>query len=256
MSRWRLFAHQFRSDLARFWRNPQSRYFTVLLPVVFLVIFATMFKGTTIVDGQRINITTFYVPGIMTLGIISAAFVNLTQAIVTQRENGEFKRLRGTPLPAAFVIGSRAAVGVVIAVAMSALLLLIGKLAYNVRIPHSTMLGVLVAVIVGAGAFSCIAFAVSARITSAEAAAPVTNLTVLPLYFISGVFVGESVVPRFLRNIATVFPIHHLDEALLKPITHTHGTGIAPTDLLIVAAWGVAALLIAVRTFQWSPRGG
>ncbi len=74
-----MFAHQFRSDLARFWRNPQSRYFTVLMPIVFLVIFATIFKGTTVVDGRRITITTFYVPGIMALGIISATFVNLTQ---------------------------------------------------------------------------------------------------------------------------------------------------------------------------------
>ncbi len=118
-----LFTHQFRSDLARFWRNPQSRYFTLLMPIVFLVIFATIFKGTTVVYGQRITITTFYVPGIMALGIISATFVNLTQTIVTQRESGEFKRLRGTPLPASIVIGSRAVVGVVVAVAMSALLL-------------------------------------------------------------------------------------------------------------------------------------
>ena len=254
MSAGRLFWHQFRSDLVRFWRNPQSRYFTVLLPIVFLVIFASLFKGTTVVDGQRIGITTFYVPGIMTLGIISAAFVNLTQAIVTQRENGEFKRLRGTPLPAAFVIASRAVVGVVVAVVMSALLLSIGRLAYNVRIPQSTMLGLLVAVIVGAAAFACIAFAVSTQISSADAAAPATNLAVLPLYFISGVFVPEGQIPKFLRDVANVFPIHHLAQAVLRPITHTHGTGIAGTDLLIVAAWGVAALLIAARVFQWSPR--
>ena len=133
MSRGGVFAHQFRSDLSRFWRNPQSRYFTLLMPIVFLVIFATIFKGTTVVDGRRIKITTFYVPGIMALGIISATFVNLTQTIVTQRENGEFKRLRGTPLPASIVIGSRAVVGVVVAVALSALLLVLGKLLYNVR---------------------------------------------------------------------------------------------------------------------------
>ncbi len=145
-----LFAHQFRSDLARFWRNPQSRYFTLLLPIVFLVIFAGIFKGTTIVEGRVISITTFYVPGIMTLGIISASFVNLTQAVVTQRESGELKRLRGTPLPTSFVITSRAAVGVVVAIVMSALLLLIGRVAYNVPIPHSTMLGLVIAVIVGA----------------------------------------------------------------------------------------------------------
>ena len=148
-----LFAHQFRSDLARFWRNPQSRYFTLLLPIVFLVIFAGIFTGTTIVEGRVINITTFYVPGIMTLGIISASFVNLTQAVVAQRESGELKRLRGTPLPTSFVISSRATVGVVVAIVMSGLLLLLGRVAYNVPIPHSTMLGLLIAVIVGAAAF-------------------------------------------------------------------------------------------------------
>ena len=77
----------------------------------------------------------------MTLGIISATFVNLTITIVTQRESGELKRLRGTPLPAGYVIASRAAVGVVVAIVMSALLLAIGKLAYNVRIPQSTIAG-------------------------------------------------------------------------------------------------------------------
>jgi ABC-2 type transport system permease protein len=254
MSRRGVFAHQFRSDLSRFWRNPQSRYFTLLMPIVFLVIFATIFKGTTVVDGRRIKITTFYVPGIMALGVISATFVNLTQTIVTQRENGEFKRLRGTPLPASIVIGSRAVVGVVVAVALSALLLVLGKLLYNVPIPQSTMPGLIVSVVVGAAAFSCIAFAISTRISNAEAAAPAINITVLPLYFISGVFVPETQIPKFLRDIATVFPIHHLSQALLRPITHTHGTAIAGRDLAIVAIWGIAALIIASRTFQWSPR--
>jgi ABC-2 type transport system permease protein len=255
VSRGAVFAHQFRSDLARFWRNPQSRYFTLLMPIVFLVIFATIFKGHTVADGRRITITTFYVPGIMALGIISATFVNLTQTIVTQRENGEFKRLRGTPLPASIVIGSRAVVGVVVAVAMSALLLVIGKLVYDVRVPQSTMLGLVVSVVLGAAAFSCVAFAISTRISSAEAAAPAINITVLPLYFISGVFVPESQIPKLLRNIATVFPIRHLAQALRATIIQTHGSGIRVTDLLVVLAWGVAGLLVAARTFQWSPRG-
>ncbi len=254
MSAPRLFAHQFRSDLARFWRNPQSRYFTLLLPIVFLVIFAGIFKGTTVLEGRVIKITTFYVPGIMTLGIISASFVNLTQAVVSQRESGELKRLRGTPLPTSIVISSRAAVGVVVAVVMSALLLLLGRVAYNVPIPHSTMLGLVIAVIVGAASFVCIAFAVSTRIATAEAAAPATNLAVLPLYFISGVFVPERQIPKYLRDIANVFPIKRLAQAVREPIIHTHGTGISASNLLLVAAWGIAALLIAARTFRFSPR--
>ncbi len=256
MSPWNLFAHQFRSDLVRFWRNPQSRYFTLLLPIVFLVIFAGIFKGTTVVEGRVIRITTFYVPGIMTLGIISASFVNLTQAVVAQRESGELKRLRGTPLPTSIVIASRAAVGVVVAVLMSALLLLLGKVAYNVPLPQSTLLGLALAVIIGAASFACMAFAVATRIATADAAAPTTNLTVLPLYFISGVFVPERQIPRSLRDIASVFPIKHLAQAVREPIINTHGTGISATNLLVVAAWGLAALVIAARTFDFSPRSG
>jgi len=249
-----LFAHQFRTDLLRFWRNPQSRYFTMLLPIVFLVIFAAIFKGTTLVEGHPIGITTFYVPGIMTLGIISASYVNLTQAVVAQRESGELKRLRGTPLPASFVISSRSAVGVVVAVVMSALLLALGRIAYGVRVPHSTIVGVVLAAVVGAAAFACIAYAVSTRISTAEAAAPATNLTVLPLYFISGVFVPEAQIPPFLRGVADVFPIKHLAHAMREPFVHAHGSGVAAGDLLILALWGLAALIVAARTFQWSPR--
>ena len=247
-----LLAHQFRIDLLRFWRNTQSRYFTVLLPIVFLVIFAAIFKGDTIVDGKIIKLTTFYVPGIMTLGIISATYVNLTQAVVTQREGGELKRVRGTPLPASFVISSRAGVGVVVAIVMSALLLALGALAYGVAVPHA-IVALIVAVVVGAAAFACISFAVSTRIRAADSAAPATNLTVLPLYFISGVFVPERQIPRFLRDIAAVFPIQHLAKALRQPFIEPHGAGVSGGDLLVVAVWGVVALLIAARRFRWSP---
>jgi len=249
-----LLASHFRADLKVFWRNPQSRYFTLLLPIVFLVIFAAIFNGVTVVDGKPIDITTYYVPSIMTLGIISASYVNLTQAIVAQREAGVLKRTRATPVPAAVVIASRAAVGVVVALVMSGLLLLIGRLAYGVHVPGSTIPGVIVAVIVGAASFCCLGFAISTRIGAADAAAPVTNLTVLPLYFISGVFVPEDQIPSLLRAIADVFPIRHLAAAMLNPFIHTQGTGIAAGDLLIVTAWGVAGLGFAARVFQWSPR--
>ena len=180
----------------------------MLLPIVFLVIFAAIFKGTTIVDGRAINITTFYVPGIMTLGIISASYVNLTQAVVTQRESGELKRLRGTPLPASFVISSRAAVGVVVAIVMSALLLLLGARRLRRADPalDDARAGPR-----GGRRGRRVRRASRSRSPrasrAADAAAPATNLTVLPLYFISGVFVPESQIPKYLRDIATVFPI-------------------------------------------------
>lgn len=249
----RLLGHQFRSDLLRFWRNPQSRAFTVLLPIVFLVLFAAIFKGYTIVEGRPMSITTYYVPSIMTFGIISASFVNLSVTVVDMRERGELKRLRGTPLPASYVISSRAAVGVVVAIVMSALLLALGAIAYGVKVPTTPIIGLIVSVIVGSAAFACIAFAFSTFVRSEEAAPPAANLAVLPLYFISGVFVPEAQIPHFLRDIASVFPIRHLAHAMLKSFATTHGAGISGVDLAVVAAWGIAALGLAARHFEWSP---
>ena len=249
-----LLATQFRSDLKVFWRNPQSRYFTMMLPVVFLVIFAAIFEGYTVVDGRPIKLTTYYVPGIMTLGIISASFVNLTVAIVTQRESGVLKRVRATPVPSGVVITSRATVGVLVALIMSGLLLAIGHIAYGVRLPVATMPGLIAAVVVGAASFCCLSFAASTFIGAADAAPPAVNLAVLPLYFISGVFVPEDQIPSFLRHVADLFPVRHLSEALLKPFIDTHGSGLAAGHLLIVAIWGVAGLVLATRTFRWTPR--
>ena len=60
-----------------FFRNPRARFFTLALPVLFLVIFAVVFTGTTKVAGGSIDTPLYYVPGIITLAIISAASGNL-----------------------------------------------------------------------------------------------------------------------------------------------------------------------------------
>ena len=116
------------------------------------------------------------------------------------------------------------------------------------------MPGLVLAVVIGAASFCCLGFAISSFITETDAAAPLANLTVLPLYFISGVFIPESQIPPLLHDIANLFPIRHLAQALLISFTTVHGSGIRAGDLLIVAAWGAAGLLVASRNFQWSPR--
>jgi ABC-2 type transport system permease protein len=93
----RLAAHQFRYDLRAFFRNRQSQFFTLALPVLFLVIFASVFGGhgrTVNVAGGPIDTSVSYVPGIMALGIIAAAFINLVIAVTAQREAGVLKRRR------------------------------------------------------------------------------------------------------------------------------------------------------------------
>ncbi len=138
---------------------------------------------------------------------------------------------------------------------MVALVALIGKLVYDVSLPTETLPAVLVTLAVGAFAFSCIGFALTAIIPSQDAAPAVTNATVLPLYFMSGIFIPDSEIPDGVLKVADVFPIRHFFEAFFTAWDPaTTGAGFELGDLAIVAAWGVAGLVAAMLAFRWEPR--
>jgi ABC-2 type transport system permease protein len=250
-----LVAHQAKYEAIAFWRNPQSRFFTLLLPIIFLVIFATVIGGTTTTpSGAKIDVSHYYVPGIATLAIVGASFINLAVSVVTQRESGILKRRRSTPVPAWVLIVGRAAVSIAVALATVAVLIVIGRLAFGVPVPGRTLPGVVVSSIVGAFAFCCLAFAISTRISNADAAQPILQFITLPLYFISGVFIPDANNPSWLRHIANIFPVRHLAQALLRGFDPgAHAPGIAWQHLAVVAAWGLGGLVVALRRFAWTP---
>src|SRR5215469_7107318 len=255
----RITLHQARYDLLAFVRNRQAQFFTLALPILFLVIFASVFGSqgqTTQVAGGTISTKVYYVPGIMALGIIAACFGNLVASVTAQRERGVLKRRRATPVPAAAVIAGRVLTAVVIAVVMAAVLLGIGWAAYGATVPGRTALALAVTVVIGAACFCCLGYALTSLIRTEDAALPTATAITLPLYFISGVFVAVTVLPPWLADVGEIFPVRRLANALLVAYNpHTTGLGFAGQDLLIVAAWGVAGLLIAVRKFSWLPLG-
>jgi len=255
----RLSIHQFRYDVLAFARNKQSRFFTLALPILFLVIFGSVFGGSdhsVKVPGGTIPTSAYYVPGIITLGIIAAAFVNLIISVTAQRETGVLKRRRATPVPATSIIAGRSLTAVVIALFTTTLLLIIGWIFFKAHVPARTAPALVVSVIVGAIAFCCMGYALASVIRNEDAAQPITQAVMLPLYFISGVFVAVTTLPHWLVDVANVFPVRHLADALLIAYDpHTTGAGFAFGDLLIVAAWGAVGLVIAVKRFSWLPLG-
>ena len=172
----RLVLHQSRYDIRIFVRDPAATFFTLALPVVFLVLFVTIFGSQTLDSG--VEITTFYVPGIVALAV-------------------------------------------------------------------------------GAAAFSALGIAITSAIPTEAAAPAVANAVSLPLFFISGIFVPAESIPEWLLSIADVFPLKPFADALFNAIDPaTSGLGLAWADLAVVALWGAAAAFLAARTFRWIPRRG
>ena len=100
---------QVRYDGLSFMRNRQGRFFTLALPVLFLILLCSIFgNGTVRVPGGTIKESTYYVPGLVALGVIQASFMSLVISVTAQRESGVLKRRRSTPVPAWVLIASRA----------------------------------------------------------------------------------------------------------------------------------------------------
>jgi ABC-2 type transport system permease protein len=250
----RLVLHQFRYDQKTFWRNSASVFFTVMLPLIFLFIFATIF-GNDEIEGRGVNTTTYYVPAIVSLAVISATTVSLAINLTSDRERGLLKRVRGTPLPTPVFVSGRVGNSLVISVLMVVLIAVIGRIVYDVSLPDQTIPALLVTLAVGAFAFSCLGFALTTIIPNEDAAPAVTNAIVLPLYFISGVFIPDTEIPTGVLKVADVFPVRPFFQAFFAAWDpNTAGAGFEWGHLAVVAAWGVAGLVVAMLAFRWEPR--
>jgi ABC-2 type transport system permease protein len=238
-----------------FWRNPANAFFTFAFPLMFLVIFTALFGDDTVaVAGREINTSTFYVGAIATFAIITATYTNLAISISFTRDMGILKRIRGTPMRAwSFMVG-RILHAILITVLLVAIVVTFGALFYDAEVPTDTLPAFLVTIAVGAASFSALGLAVTSVIPNADASPAIVNASILPLLFLSGIFIplGED-APTWMKVIGDVFPVKHFAKAML-------GSFYGPpfpfewSDLLVVAVWGVVGLAIAIRFFSWEPR--
>jgi ABC-2 type transport system permease protein len=249
-----LVLHQARYDLRTLTRNAQARTATIVLPLLLLVLFLGM-RGSDRVGGAEAS--TSYVPGLVALSVIASSFTNLVISIVTQRESGVLKRRRATPVPAWVLIGGRALTAMAVSLSVSTGLIAIGWIGFGVSLPAEAIPAVVLAAVAGSLCFCVLACAVATLIGSAEAAQPTVQAAMLPLYLGSGIFIPNASLQSWLRQLASVFPVERLADALHQPFSPAaHGLPIAWTDLGVMALWAAAGLAVALRRFSWLPAAG
>ncbi|HUC06384.1 MAG TPA: ABC transporter permease [Acidimicrobiales bacterium] len=255
-SAWKLVRHQVRFDMLSLVRNPQARFFTLAMPLGFLILFCAIFgNGMITGDGLSVHASTYYVANLTAFGIVDVACMSLAVGLVDLREAGILRRRQATPQPSWVIVSSRALTATLTSVVTGVVLLGVGRLAYGASVPIGSVPALAVAVAVGSVMFCCLGFALTGFVRSVQATQPVVMSVTMPLFFISGVFIPWVIIPHWLQHVAVVFPVRHLASALLSPIT-THA-GASPwniSDLAVLAAWALGSFLVAVRTFSWAPR--
>jgi ABC-2 type transport system permease protein len=237
-----------------FWRNPASAFFTFAFPLMFLVIFTALLGHNFLtIEGRQIHQSSYYVSAMAAFAVISSSYTNVAMSVTFQRDAGVLKRVHGTPLPTIYYLGARVLHSLGVGVLLVVITAAFGRVAYAADIPTgTTLLRFLIILLVGSMSFCALGFAITAFIPNADAAPAIVNASILPLLFLSGIFIplGDQ-APAWLVWIARIFPVRHFAAGLQAGFL---GTSFSWSDVAIVAAWGVGGLLVAARLFSWEPR--
>jgi ABC-2 type transport system permease protein len=235
--------NQFRFERRMFWRNPSAAFFNFMLPLLFLVLIASVYGA----DAEDLDVL---VPGLTGLAIMSTTFTALAFNMTFLREQGILKRVRGTPLPPGAYFGGVVGNAVANALVQVALVIAVGHLAFDGDLP-SNWLTLVVFTVVGVATFAVLGIAFAQAIPNFDSAPAYTNAVFLPVIFISGVFYSSDKMPRVLEIIAEVLPLKHAIDGLHAGIVT--GASIPGESLLILAAWGAFGLWVVRRGFRWEP---
>jgi len=255
---WRIGAARIGVELRAFFREKQTVVFVFSLPAVLLVLLGSIFRGQA--AGHGFSVGELFAAGLIGGGIMSTSFQYLGISIATERELGLLKRLRGTPMPgAAYFIGKTGLV-LISTIAETAILVVVGMLVDHLRLPASAGRWWTFAWVFVLGTIACtlLGIAASSVPRSARSATAVITLPFVVLQFISGVYVPFTLVPPWLRDIGSIFPLKWICQGLRSVFLPAQAASLEPAGTwehgriaLVLTAWIAAGLVLCLTTFRW-----
>jgi ABC-2 type transport system permease protein len=241
--------HQIAFEQRIFWRSREAAVFIFIFPLLLYVLLGSIY-GDEIDDVPAADVL---LAGLFGYGAANTGFGWLAITLVIRREDGILKRLRTTPLlPWTYLVAVLVSTLVVFALQAFALLAL-GSFAFDASMP-ANWLGFVGAIVLGVAAFAGLGLGAVALIRSAEGVSAVVNVIVLPMAFLSGSFGPTREFPPFLQAIADVLPLTYFLDIVDGVYLRGDSLFADPKALGVVAAWGTAGLVIALRRFSWVPR--
>jgi ABC-2 type transport system permease protein len=249
----RLIWDQFRFQNRIFWRTPIAAFFTLVFPLMLLILFTAIFGNDEI---EELGITTaqFFTPGLAVFAAVSSAYTGLAIGTAIARDNLILKRVRGTPIPPWAYIAGRVSSSVYVAAIAVALMMGVGIVAYGVKFFPRTIPAMIVTFLVGVACFAALGMLVAAISPNGDTVPAITNATLLPVAFISGIFFPLNEPPRWMEVAGNLFPLKHFAVAFRDCFDPTKtGMQFHWPELAYMALWGVGATVLAIRLFKWEP---
>ena len=225
-------------------RRGENLLVTIIIPVVVLLFFASV-KVLPATAGAPVD---FLLPGTLALAVIATSLVNLGIATAYERNYGVLKRLGGSPLTRTGLLTAKTLAVLVVEVAQVVLLVAVAALILGWRPGSGASVGLLVvALLLGTFTFAGLGLLMAGALR-AEATLALANGLFIAFLLLGGIILPISELPGPLQAIAAVLPAAALADAFR--IALGSGSDAGP-PVAILTIWGVAACVLAARTFRW-----
>ena len=244
-------------EIKQFMRQRESVVFTLLFPVLLLLIFGSVFKDEI---APGVTFSQYFVAGMIASGLVNTGFQQLAITIPMERDDGTLKRLRGTPAPASsYFIGKIILVFVSMSIQVI-LLLIFGVLLYGITLPSDSAhwITFIWVMLLGLISSTLLGIAFSSVPKSGRGASAVVSPIVIILQFFSGVFFVFTQLPSWMQNFAAIFPLKWLTQgmrAVFLPDSFAAQEVAGSWELgkiaLFLGVWSILGFFLALKTFRW-----
>jgi ABC-2 type transport system permease protein len=231
-------------------RHPAVLFWNFAFPVGLLVLNSLIWGRQDLDQGAT---AAWLTAGVIVLNIMAGAFMGDAGWLVQMRDQGILQRIQATPLPAAVLVLAYTAVRLMLVLLQAGLITAVAALALGAQFAPGGLLWAAALALVGTLAFVLLGQAIAAVAPSVGAATMIGQVIYFPLMFISDLFIPISQMPAWMADLARWTPAFMLVDLMRPALVGVPALQPGWVNLLGLALFGAAGLLIAGRWFRWEP---
>jgi ABC-2 type transport system permease protein len=235
-----------RVESALLLREPAAVLFTLALPLVLLSLNGAQGNAPSPELGGA-GLVDALVPGYLVYVMATSAIMGMAETLADYRDRGILRRMRISPLRPWQILGSHALTHLAMSLVGAVVLVAVGVVAFDLRLPASWP-ATLLALLLAAASTVATGFLLGAVLPTVRTTQAVAAAIYFPAIFVSGALFPREALPELAQRIGDVLPMTYAVRALREAWTQGAVDGVA---LGILAAVTVVAALVAVRTFRW-----
>ncbi|GAA0940582.1 ABC transporter permease [Virgisporangium aurantiacum] len=203
------------------------------------------------VEDESLKTIQFITPGLLGWAIATGATFGAALTLVTWREKKLLRRLRLAPVSPGAVVAARVGISLLIAFAQAAIFIGVASLPYfGLQLTAYWWMAIPL-IMAGTLAFLSIGLLAGSWARTQEAASAIVNIIVLPMAFLSGSFFPLDSAPAWLRAVSEVFPLKHLNSAMLDVMVRGRTPEAVLPEIGILLGFAVVLTAISAKLFKW-----